>query len=47
VLEALLAATPGDGRRPAELLMTRDELAKVRQRLETAGKPVEVMMPCE
>jgi pyruvate ferredoxin oxidoreductase alpha subunit len=47
VLETLVQAQAGDGQIQPELLMTQNELAQVRQRLETAGKPVEVMMPCE
>lgn len=47
ILESLRRATAGDGPVPSELLMTRQELAQVQQRFETAGKSVEGMMPCE
>jgi pyruvate ferredoxin oxidoreductase alpha subunit len=47
VLETLLRAQAGDGQIRPELLMTQKEMEQIRQRLETAGKPVEVMMPCE
>lgn len=47
ILDSLLQAHGGDGRIQPELLMTRQELATVRQRLQTAGKPVEEMMGCE
>jgi pyruvate ferredoxin oxidoreductase alpha subunit len=47
ILETLLRAQAGDGRIEPELLMTCQEFEQVQRRLETAGKPVEVVTSCE
>ncbi len=47
VLATLSKAHAGDACHSTELLITSEEMQRVRHSLATAGKPVEVMMPCE